>query len=66
MLSTDDLRRRGQTGLYGYIGHSGKSLSEAYYMLEPKTKNSDRNADLEFGRAGPGRTVGFGLRDISS
>ena len=66
MLSTDDLRRRGQTGLHGYTGHSGKSLSKAYYMLEPKNTNSNSTADQELRKTGPDQMVELGLRDISS
>ena len=66
MLSTDDLRRRGQTGLYGYPGHSGKNLSKAYYMLEPKNTNANRSADQRLGQTGPDQTGRFGLRDIIS
>ena len=45
MLGADDLRRRGQTGSYGYTGNSGKNRSNAYYMLESKNKNSNRKPD---------------------
>ena len=67
MLGTDDLRRRGQTGLYGYTGRSGKNLSEAYYMLEPKDANSHRKADQKLRERGPENTrMGSGPRDFRS
>lgn len=65
MLSTDDLRRRGQTGLHGYTGHSGKSLSQAYYMLEPKDTHSKSNTDQGLGQTGSDHG-GVGLHDVSS
>ena len=64
MLGTDDLRRRGQMGLYGYTGHSGKSQSKAYYMLEPKNTNPNRKADQKSCETGPGQGTGIGSRDI--
>lgn len=67
MLGTDDLRRRGQTGLYGYTGRSGKNLSDASYMLEPKDADSYRKADQTLRERGPeDQGMGTGPRDFGS
>lgn len=66
MLGTDDLRRRGQTGLYGYTGNSGKNQSKAYYMLEPKKTNSNRKADQSLSETGPDQRMGIEPRGIRS
>lgn len=53
MLSSDDLRRPDQEGLYGYTGHSGKSLFKVYYLLEPKNAKSDSNTEQGLGQIAP-------------
>lgn len=65
MLGTDDLRRRGQTGLYGYTGHSGKNQSKAYYMLEPRSTNSNGKTDPKLNETGPSQWIRTGPGDIS-
>ena len=67
MLGADDLRRRGQTGSYGYTGDSGKNRSNAYYMLEPKNKSSNRKADQKFHETSlEDELMGNGPRDFNS
>lgn len=66
MLGTDDLRRRGQTGLYGYTGDSGKNQSKAYYMLEPRSANSNGKTDQKPNETGPSQWMRFGPFDTSS
>ena len=66
MLGTDDLRRRGQIGLYGYTGHSRNNHSKAYYKLEPRSTNSSRTTDQKLREAGPSQRMGIGPVDISS
>ena len=67
MLGTDDLRRRGQTGLYGYTGRSGKNLSNAYYMLEPRGANLNNKANQKLHDTGlEDQTMGNGPRDSAS
>ena len=64
MLGTDDLRRRGQTGLYGYTGYSGKSRSKEYYMLEAKNTDSNRKSDQKLRETGPHQRIGVKPHDI--
>lgn len=67
MLGTDDLRRRGQTGLYGYTGHSGKNRSNAYYMLELKDENLNNKANQKLHEIGlEDQTMGNGPLDFAS
>ena len=67
MLGADDLRRRGQTGSYGYTGHSGKNRSNAYYMLEPKDKSPNRKVDQKsHGTSLEDEIMGNGPRDFNS
>ena len=67
MLGTDDLRRRGQTGLYGYTGHSGENRSNAYYMLEPKDTSLNRKANQKLHETGlEDQMMANGPRDFAS
>ena len=67
MLGADDLRRRGQTGSYGYTGHSGKNRLNAYYMLEPRDKTSNGKADQQsHGTSLKDQMMGNGAREFDS
>ena len=67
MLGADDLRRRGQTGSYGYTGHSGKNRLNAYYMLEPKDNSSNRKTDQKSHETGlEHEMMGNWQRDFNS
>ena len=67
MLGADDLRRRGQTGSYGYTGHSGKNRLNAYYMLEPRDSSSNRKTDRKSHETSlKDELMGNGLRDFNS
>ena len=64
MLGTDDLRRRGQTGLYGYKGYSGKSRSKEYYSLEATNTDSNRKSDQKLRETAPHQRIRVGPHDI--
>lgn len=66
MLGADDLRRRGQTGLYGYRGHSGKNRSKAYYMLERNNTDSNRKASQTLDETPPDQITVVEQFDVSS
>ena len=64
MLGVDDLRRRGQTGQYGYTGYSGKGRSKEYYMLEAKKTASSGSTNHKPRETGPDQSKGVAPRGI--
>ena len=53
MLGVDDLRRRGQTGLYGYSSHSKRSRTKEFYKLETNDADSIHKPIEDFQRTSP-------------